>query len=102
MVYAWCTDIVRILYGYCTDIVRILYRYCTHVVQMVYMATHKPPDSHPKATPKPEESRVMPFTFWNGVPGLPGFAPRPDYGFVGKALISTALPLPITTLPEIR
>ena len=44
----------------------------------------------------------MQFTFWNRVPGLPGFALKPDYGFVGKALISTALPLPITILPEIR
>lgn len=29
-------------------------------------------------------------------------APRSDHGLVGKALISTALPLPTTTLPEMR
>ncbi len=57
---------------------------------------------HVQASGKPRESRMMPFMSWNGVASVSGSDWRPNQGLAGKALISMAWPLPITTLPEMR
>ena len=58
MVYAWCTDGVRMVYGWCTDGVRMVYGWCTDGVRSHLLATPKPPQSSYKAPTRLPQSRV--------------------------------------------